>query len=243
MDESALRQLLTALETIYNVSSTNEARQQAQEFCEALKQDPSGPLYGYYLAHKDNHQPDVVRHFGLGLIENVVRYRWSDGTVTLEIKEQIRLNVMSLVAEGSLPMTTEQSFIKEKIARLFVEVAKREWPGAWDDMDTFLQQLFFKNETAREMVLIILRSLCEDVCIYDDPVAGLRKKDLRAGLIVIMASESVLKEQYPDGVKGHQNEVTLMVGEPGNDGWISRLSTLVQQLLPRCQTEVFFVHI
>ncbi|KAF9960404.1 hypothetical protein BGZ72_007062 [Mortierella alpina] len=237
MDESALRQLLAALETIYNVSSTNEARQQAQEFCEALKQDPSGPLYGYYLAHKDNQQPDVVRHFGLGLIEDVVRYRWSDGSVPPETKTQIRLNVMSLAAEGSLPMLTEQAFIKEKIARLFVEVVKREWPGTWDDMDVFLRQLYFKDETAREMSLLILRSLCEDVCIYDDAVAGLRKKDLRTGLLVIMASESVLKEHYPDGVKGHHNEVTLMVGEPGNDGWISRLSILLQELLPRCQNQ------
>ncbi|KAI8601378.1 armadillo-type protein [Dissophora ornata] len=237
MDESVLRNLLAALETIYNVASTNEARQQAQQYCEELKRDPSGPLYGYFLAHKDNQQPDVVRHFGLGLIENAVRYRWSDATFTPEIKAQIRLNVMSLAAEGSLPLLTERSFIKEKVARLFVEVAKREWPGAWDGMDAFLRQLFFKDETAREMALLILRSLCEDICVYDDAVAGLRKKDLRAGLIIIMSSETVLKEHYPDGVKGHKDEVTLMVGETGNDGWIARLAVLLQELLPRCQTE------
>ncbi|KAF8937165.1 hypothetical protein BGZ58_003182 [Dissophora ornata] len=207
MDESVLRNLLAALETIYNVASTNEARQQAQQYCEELKRDPSGPLYGYFLAHKDNQQPDVVRHFGLGLIENAVRYRWSDATFTPEIKAQIRLNVMSLAAEGSLPLLTERSFIKEKVARLFVEVAKREWPGAWDGMDAFLRQLFFKD------------------------------KDLRAGLIIIMSSETVLKEHYPDGVKGHKDEVTLMVGETGNDGWIARLAVLLQELLPRCQTE------
>lgn len=88
------------------------------------------------------------------------------------------------------------------------------------------------------MSLFILRSLCEDVCIYDDPVAGLRKKDLRAGLLVIMSSEAILREHYPDGVKGHKNEVTLMVGEQGNDGWLSRLSVLLQELLPRFQTDV-----
>ena len=88
------------------------------------------------------------------------------------------------------------------------------------------------------MTLLILRSLCEDVCVYDDAVAELRKKDLRAGLIIIMSSEAVLKEHYPDGVKGHKDEVTLMVGETGNDGWIARLAVLLQELLPRCQTEV-----
>ncbi|KAF9174363.1 hypothetical protein BGX20_011587 [Mortierella sp. AD010] len=207
------------------------------QYCEGLKRDPLGPLYGYYLAHKDNNQPDVVRHFGLGLMEEAVRYRWSDGTLAPEVKAQIRLNVMSLAIDGSQPLLTEQTFIKEKVARLFVEVAKREWPGCWDDMDAFLRQLYFKDETGREMALLILRSLCEDVCIYDDAVAGLRMKDLRAGLLVIMASETILKEHYPDGVKGHKNEVTLMVGESGNDGWTVRLATLLQDLLPRCQTE------
>jgi hypothetical protein len=88
------------------------------------------------------------------------------------------------------------------------------------------------------MALLVLRSLCEDVCLYDDAVAGLRKKDLRAGLMVIMSSESTLKEQYPDGVKGHKDEVTLMVGETGNQGWIARFAELLQEVLPRCQAEV-----
>lgn len=88
------------------------------------------------------------------------------------------------------------------------------------------------------MALLILRTLCEDVCIYDDAVARLRKKDLRAGLIVIMSSENTLKEHYPDGVKGHKDEVTLMAGEGGNEGWIVRLSVLLQEILPRCHTEV-----
>ncbi|KAG0074703.1 hypothetical protein BGZ90_010551 [Linnemannia elongata] len=191
MDESILRNLLCALETINDAATTNNARQQAQEYCETLKRDPAGPLYGYYLAHKDNQQPDIVRHFGLSLIENTARYKWSDASLTPELKEQIRMNVMALASE----------------------------------------------ETTREMSLFILRSLCEDVCIYDDPVAGLRKKDLRAGLLVIMSSEAILREHYPDGVKGHKDEVTLMVGEQGNDGWLSRLSVLLQELLPRCQTE------
>ncbi|KAF9298543.1 Exportin-5 [Linnemannia elongata] len=237
MDESILRNLLCALETINNAATTNNARQQAQEYCETLKRDPAGPLYGYYLAHKDNQQPDIVRHFGLSLIENTARYKWSDASLTPELKEQIRMNVMALASEGILPMMTEKQFIKEKVASLFVEVVKREWPGAWDDMDVFLRQMFYKDETTREMSLFILRSLCEDVCIYDDPVAGLRKKDLRAGLLVIMSSEAILREHYPDGVKGHKDEVTLMVGEQGNDGWLSRLSVLLQELLPRCQTE------
>ncbi|KAF9214411.1 hypothetical protein BGZ59_003728 [Podila verticillata] len=237
MDPTVLSSLLAALETIYNISVTNAERQKAHEYCEMLKRDRSAPLYGYLLAHKDNKHGDVVRHFGLGLVESAVRYRWTDGSMDQSLKTQIRMHVISLASEGTLSILEEQMFIKEKVARLYVEVAKRQWPGEWDDMDLFLKQMFFKDETRREMALLILRSLCEDICIYDDAVAGLRKKDLRAGLLVIMASELVLKEHYPEGVKGHQNEVTLMVGEAGNDGWTSRLSALLTELLPRCQSE------
>ncbi|KAI9231524.1 MAG: armadillo-type protein, partial [Podila humilis] len=237
MDPTVLSSLLSALETIYNISVTNAERQKAHEYCEMLKRDRSAPLYGYLLAHKDNKHGDVVRHFGLGLVESAVRYRWTDGSMDQSLKTQIRMHVISLASEGTLSILEEQMFIKEKVARLYVEVAKRQWPGEWDDMDLFLKQMFFKDETRREMALLILRSLCEDICIYDDAVAGLRKKDLRAGLLVIMASELVLKEHYPEGVKGHQNEVTLMVGEAGNDGWTSRLSALLTELLPRCQSE------
>ncbi|KAG9070464.1 hypothetical protein KI688_008000 [Linnemannia hyalina] len=99
MDESVLRNLLSALETINNAATTNNARQQAQEYCETLKRDPAGPLYGYYLAHKDNQQPDIVRHFGLSLMENTARYKWSDASLTPELKGQIRMNVMALASE------------------------------------------------------------------------------------------------------------------------------------------------
>ncbi|KAF9584427.1 Exportin-5, partial [Lunasporangiospora selenospora] len=206
-------------------------------YCETLKQDPSAPLYGHYLAHKDNQQPDHVRHFGLGMVENTVRYRWTDGSIHPDTKEQIRANVISLVSEGIFPLMEERNFIKEKVARLFVEVAKREWPGVWDGMDAFLREQFYRHETSREMVLLILRSLCEDVFVFDDAVAGFRSKDLRAGLLVIMSSENILKERYPEGVKGHNNEVTLMLGESGNDGWMSKISLLLREIAPQCTAE------
>ncbi|KAF9438736.1 hypothetical protein BGZ76_005255 [Entomortierella beljakovae] len=75
------------------------AKTNRPNYCEGLKRDPLGPLYGYYLAHKDNRQPDVVRHFGLGLIEDAVRHRWSDGSLAIEVKAQIRANAISLATE------------------------------------------------------------------------------------------------------------------------------------------------
>ncbi|KAF9167879.1 hypothetical protein DFQ26_002627 [Actinomortierella ambigua] len=228
-------QFQQALETIYNVDSSSDERKTSQEFCEALKSDPAAPLYGSFLAHKDNGQADVVRHFGLSLVENSIRYKWTDGTMDSERKNQIRAAVIDLAAKGVQPAQVEQGFIKEKVARVFVELAKRQWPGEWDDMDVVLRQIYFSDETGRELALLILRSLCEDVCMYQDGIAELRKKDLRAALITITSSENALRQQYPEGVRGHDDEVYLMVGEPENDGWIVRLATGLQELLQKQQ--------
>ncbi len=71
------------------------------------------------------------------------RQRWCNCAQTVRLTDGQRFVLIRL--QGSLPMLIEQSFIKEKIARLFVEVVKREWPGTWDDMDQFLRQLYFKD--------------------------------------------------------------------------------------------------
>ncbi|RUS30565.1 hypothetical protein BC938DRAFT_479239 [Jimgerdemannia flammicorona] len=57
------------------------------------------PLYGYKLAHKDSGYPGQVRHFGLGLIEEAVRFRWNDGTYGPPEREKIRNDIIDLVSK------------------------------------------------------------------------------------------------------------------------------------------------
>lgn len=63
-------------------------------------------------------------------------------------------------------------FIKEKVARLYVEVAKRQWPGEWDDMDMLLKQMFFKDVSyisytkhriATQIAVVFIKGLAYDV--------------------------------------------------------------------------------
>ncbi|ORY96981.1 armadillo-type protein [Lobosporangium transversale] len=237
MDEATLRSLIQALETIHNPTSANEARRQAEDFCEDMRRHAAAPMYGYYLAHKDKQQPDVLRHFGVGLMEYCVRYRWTDDTLIQETKESLKQGAMSLISEGLKPMLEEQSFIKEKVARLFVAIAEREWPLYWPSMNTFLKEQFFKDELGKEMVLLILKSICEDVWIYNDPLAALRQQELRTGLLEIMASQDILKKLYPDGWDRGKKDIEFMYGEEGNEGWTKRISSLLQDILPHCQSE------
>jgi hypothetical protein len=49
------------------------------------------------LACTENNQPSIVRHFGLQLLENVVKYKWNDGTYNNEEKQQIKQTIIELV--------------------------------------------------------------------------------------------------------------------------------------------------
>lgn len=51
----------------------------------------------------------------------------------------------STYIQGTLDILTEQSFIKEKVAKLFAEIAKKEWPSRWNDMDKLLHRLYSES--------------------------------------------------------------------------------------------------
>ncbi|RUS23456.1 hypothetical protein BC937DRAFT_86141 [Endogone sp. FLAS-F59071] len=251
-NEQVFSKIIEALRLIYDPLVPNDARQAAQKYCDDIKFDPLSPLYGHALAHKDNCHPDVARHFGLGLIEDAIRFRWNDGTYGPSEKKKIRLAVVDLVfrvvcllrlsqlnrflrlrlidIRGTNDIMEEKGFIKAKLATIFVEVAKREWPGRWEDMDHILQELYTSGQTTQELSLMIYRSLAEDIFIYEDAIAELRKKDLQTAMICSVSSAWVLEEQYPEGAKIEgPNELILMRGDAGNVGWLIRWTTSAER--------------
>ncbi|RUP51649.1 armadillo-type protein [Jimgerdemannia flammicorona] len=222
-NDQVFNQIIDALRVIYDPFVSHETRRAAEKFCEDIKADRMSPLYGYKLAHKDSGYPGQVRHFGLGLIEEAVRFRWNDGTYGPPEREKIRNDIIDLVSKGINDGMVEERYIKTKIAHIFVEVAKREWPGLWEDMDHLLQELYASGPTTQELVLIIHRVLTEDIFIRDDVVAEQRKKDLQTAMICSVASARVLKEQYPAGPKNEgYNGLLLVRGDPENVGWLAR---------------------
>ncbi|TPX35927.1 hypothetical protein SmJEL517_g01740 [Synchytrium microbalum] len=204
MDPNTLNQVVEALNTIFNPSSTNDQRRIAQQFCESVKEAPTGPIVGHFLARKDSGQPDVVRHFGLSALEHGIRFHWAQ--YTAQEREQIRNCVVDLVQNGTKDILIEPLYIKEKCARLFVEVAKRMWPGqAWDNADRLLRQLYDATPTTREVVLLILRSLAEDVFVFEDAVAELRKRELCSAMMASAISSHLLEQERQSRLAETQN--------------------------------------
>ncbi|KAJ3224559.1 hypothetical protein HK099_008240 [Clydaea vesicula] len=183
-------ELIEAINLIYNPTSHSDQRRAATEFLESIKSLKEAPFLGHKLAHKNNNQQDHIRHYGLSLLENSVKFNWTK--FSSEEAEKIKLLIQDLLNEGIKDINEEKLFTKEKLVKVTVEVAKRMWPMQWPDFNYFLKCLYDQNPTTRELSVLILRSLYEDVFLYEDVVAQKRKSELTTALFVISYSYRVL---------------------------------------------------
>lgn len=75
---------------------------------EFKEKSPYGSQCGFYLV--GNNSSPMVRHFGLKILEDVVKARWN--SMVPEEKVFIKENLMKLMASGTRPITVEHLYIK-----------------------------------------------------------------------------------------------------------------------------------
>jgi len=220
-----LDQIKQALQIVYDPHSSNDSRKQAGAFLESAKSDKEAPYHGFTLAYDRGHDA-VVRHFGLLLLEQAVRYSWAD--YTAEESGMVRGWILGL-AENVKVDGRDPVYLRNKIAQLWVEIAKRSWASEWLDMDELLVRLWDNstqqgNPAQRDLVLSILENLVEDVFNREDSVAGIRNTPLSKACIDIFTPLDVLKENFP----GREPSAVLRCGE---GGWLTRLTEMLEKCL------------
>ncbi|XP_075719893.1 LOW QUALITY PROTEIN: exportin-5 [Rhinoderma darwinii] len=145
------------------------------QFCEDFKEKcPVCVPCGLRLAEKS--QPPLVRHFGLQVLEHVVKFRWNN--MEREEKVVLKDSVMGLMSSGVRPVLEEEGHIKDVLARIVVEMIKREWPQHWPNMLTELEGLIKSGEVQTELVMFILLRLAEDVITFQSLPAQ-RRRDIQ----------------------------------------------------------------
>ena len=204
-------QILQALEVVHDPRSTNSLRQDASRYLEDVRSDDGAPYYGFGLASAKDQAP-IVRHYGLSLIDHAIRYKWSD--YTPEQSKALRDWLLSLAQSTA---KEDPAFITNKIAEIWVEMAKRSWALDWMDMDELLVQLWSGSIAQKTLVLTILEALSEEVFGMEDTVAALRGSDLNKACVEIFTPARVMTEHFPN------RETTLNVRH-GDEGWVSRMS-------------------
>ena len=207
-------QILQALEIVHEPRSSNAHRQDASRYLEEIRSDERAPYHGFGLASAKD-QPSIVRHYGLSLIEYGVRHRWSE--YTPEQSQALRDWVVTL-SQGSAD--SDPPYITNKIAEIWVEIAKRSWGLDWLDMDELLVHLWDGSMVQKALVLIILETLSEEVFGNDDTTAALRGSDLNRACVEIFTPANVLTETFP------ARETAANI-KYGTDGWLSRMADML----------------
>jgi len=209
-----------ALEVVHSPFSANDARRQAQSFLEDVKDLPEAPLQGYRLA-ADKSQSPVVRHYALSLLEHAIRYRWST------YSEEQATALRNWVLELSQAISREDpTYLRNKTAQLWVEVAKRCWGAGWMDMDAMLVHLWQVPDSGvhKELVMFILETLSDEVFAGDDPVVAMREGVLSKACVEVFTPTAVLVEAFPNRQPGPDVR-------QGHEGWLSRITEFLSYCL------------
>ncbi|KAI9772013.1 MAG: hypothetical protein M1840_001301 [Geoglossum simile] len=213
-----LFQIVKALEAVHSSQYTNESRKQASIFLEQTKTSTEAPYHGFTLA-SDRSQSPVVRHFALSLLEYAIRHNWTE--YSLEQSSAVREWVLRLAQDVN---TQDPLYVRNKIAQLWVELAKRSWALEWMDMDELLVRLWSGPIVQKELVLLVLETLSEDIFNREDSAAALRGSQLNKACVDVFTPASVLAENFP------ARDVDVHV-RFGDEGWLARLRDLLEWCL------------
>lgn len=221
-----MHKIREALDVVHSPFSNNNARREAQNFLEEVKGYDEAPMQGYNLAN-DKAQPPVVRHYALSLLEHAIRYKWAGYT------EEQAVTLKNWVVELAQAVSRDDpTYLRNKTAQLWVEIAKRSWGGEWLDMDSMLVQLWEIPNSAvhKELVMFVLETLSDEVFAGDDSVVAMREGVLSKACVEVFTSTLVLVEAFPNRNPGPDVRC-------GHDGWISRLCVLLETLFTESPAE------
>jgi exportin-5 len=207
---SDLSQVLQALQAIYASSSSNDTRRAATEYLEQAKRHPEAPSHGYSLA-RDRAQPAQLRHYGLTMLEYSIKYTWDDFSPDQALA--LRGYVVGLAQNMA---ESDPVYLRNKVAQLWTEIAKRSWGAEWLDMDEQLVALWTTSLHHQAVVLYVLETLSEEVFNREDATAGLRGSELGRACVDIFTPLAVVHEQLPTRDQG----VDVRCGD---EGWLRRL--------------------
>ena len=114
--ESICGQLIKAVRVQYDPFSPRASRLEAYKFIENFKQT-STPAQGIQCSIMlAQHQDRDIRHFGLKLLEDVIKLRWND--MNTEEKIFVKENAMRFMDTAIQDVLKEPTHVKDAIGKL-----------------------------------------------------------------------------------------------------------------------------
>jgi len=175
--ETVVQQLANAVDLTMDPSMSQEKRHEAYRLCDSFKNE--FPLCvqcqcALYFTSDGAQYTDIVRHFGLQLMEHCIKFRWYQ--MVQEDKLLIFSTIMSLVNSASPAL--QINYLKDALARVVVEMIKREWPQHWPGMLNELEYATTLGCCQTETVMLIFLRLIEDVVLLQTVDNAARRRDI-----------------------------------------------------------------
>ncbi len=168
-------QILQAYKAVMDPMTAHQQRAAATAFLEKIKQQPA--VCREAAVELLRMPLPEARHLAAVLMENVVKLHWT--TLQPGQRAQVRKDVAAILANVN---TQETNYVREKIASVVNEAAKRDWPHDWPEYFDTLVAISNLGDHQRFMVLLVLRRLVEDVTHFSHDLAKKRCDALLAEL-------------------------------------------------------------
>uniref|UniRef100_A0A8C1Z255 Exportin 5 n=1 Tax=Cyprinus carpio TaxID=7962 RepID=A0A8C1Z255_CYPCA len=210
-------ELIKAVNVMMEAESSQTYRLEALKFIEDFKEkSPLCVECGLQLAEKS--QTAVVRHFGLQILEHVVKFKWND--MPPQEKLQLKNCTMGLLSDGTHPILQEECHVKDALSRIVVEMIKREWPQHWPDMLKEMEALTAMGDAQTELVMLVLLRLAEDVITFQT-LPTQRRRDIQhtltqnmdsiftflLGILQLHVNEYKKMVRSPHAVRGQRHQL------------------------------------
>lgn len=117
----------------------------------------------------DKELTESVRHFGLQLVENCIKLKWSE--LTPESRGQVKSTLENMIRQETFG--TGSRLFQEGLSKCVVEAMKHDWPNQWPDLTSTLLSI-----RLNEKVLLIVGRLSEEIGIFFSPPNRDRRRDM-----------------------------------------------------------------
>ncbi|CAF3305558.1 unnamed protein product [Rotaria socialis] len=180
------QRVITGVLCSLNPTTTNNEKQNALNFLEDLKENH--PLIcltiGFELLKQQTNNDSLLRHYGIHLIESIVKHKWS--LLKQDERYLVKEQLFILIKSSCLNQTfMDPIYIRNALAKCLVEIIKRD---CFEKVNTALDEVVLmtqsitriedNNSTQLELILLVYRFLNEEVTIYAQSIQIHRRRQL-----------------------------------------------------------------
>ncbi|CAF0866997.1 unnamed protein product, partial [Didymodactylos carnosus] len=184
------QRVISAVLCSFSQSTSNNDKHVALEYLENLKENHILLCCTIGFEFIKQQQQPLLHHYGIHLIENIIKYKWS--ALKPDERNVLEEQLFSLIKTNLNDSFMEPIYIRTALARCTVEMIKRECfektNTPLEELITLTQQTSMNDEFGNrnliqlELILLVYRFLNEELTVYQQSIPSQRRRQLLSQL-------------------------------------------------------------